>query len=69
MNFLTGRYVWTAILLGLLAATIGCARTPNDAQVTEQIHSKLNQDSGLQGKSINIADIEWCSYPIRNGRQ
>lgn len=72
MNFLTGRYVWTAILLGLLAATIGCARTPNDAQVTEQIHSKLNQDSGLQGKSINIATsngVVTLSGTVDNDRQ
>ena len=72
MSFLTGKYVWTAILLSLLAATIGCTKAPNDAQVTEQIHSKLNQDSDLQGKSINIATsngVVTLSGTVDNDRQ
>jgi BON domain len=72
MSFLTGKYVWTAILLSLLAATIGCTKAPNDAQVTELIHSKLNQDSGLQGKSINIATsngVVTLSGTVDNDRQ
>ncbi len=46
------------VLAGVLATGIGCAKAPNDSQVTEQIQSKLNQDSGLQGKSLTVQTSE-----------
>ncbi|MGA2002749.1 MAG: BON domain-containing protein [Terriglobales bacterium] len=54
MRFTVRRYVCAAILMSLLITGLGCAKAPTDPQMTEQIHSKLNQDSGLQGKSIAV---------------
>ena len=43
-----------ALLLGVFAAGLGCAKAPDDSQLSKQISSKLNQDSGLHGKSIAV---------------
>lgn len=45
----------SAILLAIaMGITIGCSKAPNDAQVASDIQSKLNVDSGLQGKQLNV---------------
>ena len=49
-----GTYVWVALLVGILAMGAACTKTPDDGQVTAQIQSKLNEDSGLQGKPITV---------------
>ena len=49
-----GAYVWVALLVGILAMGAACAKAPDDGQVTAQIQSKLNEDSGLQGKPITV---------------
>jgi len=54
MRFNPVTYMRAMALAGILATGIGCAKAPNDSQVTEQIQSKLNQDSGLQGKSLTV---------------
>lgn len=54
MRFGTVRFLWTAVLIGLLATGMGCTKAPDDSRLSEQIHAKLNQDSGLQGKSITV---------------
>jgi len=54
MRFSGGRYVWTTLLIGILAVGMGCTKAPDDRQVTEQLQAKLNQDSGLQGKAIKV---------------
>lgn len=46
--------VCAAMLFAVLAAATSCTKAPNDSQISEQIHSKLNQDSGLQGKAIAV---------------
>jgi hypothetical protein len=43
-----------AVLVSLLLLTFACTKTPNDAQVTADIQSKLGADSGLQNKQINV---------------
>ena len=43
-----------APLLILLALAVACTKTPNDAQMTADIQSKLGADSGLQNKQINV---------------
>jgi len=43
-----------ALLVSLLAFAFACTKTPNDAQVTADIQSKLGSDSGLQNKQINV---------------
>ena len=39
----------------ILALTVGCVKSaPNDAQIASDIQSKLNADSGLQGKQLGV---------------
>lgn len=47
-------YLYLFLLLAVLAVGVGCSKTPDDGQVTQQIQSKLNADSGLQGKGVNV---------------
>lgn len=47
-------YVWVVLLVGILAVGAACTKAPDDAQVTGQIQSKLDEDSGLQGKPITV---------------
>jgi hypothetical protein len=42
------------LLAGILAVGLACTKAPNDSQVTSQIQSKLNEDSGLHGKPITV---------------
>jgi BON domain len=45
----------TAILvLGTLAIALGCSKAPNDTQIASDIQSKINADSGLQGKQLAV---------------
>jgi len=54
MRFRVGKHLWTALLVGILAVALGCTKTPDNRQVTEQLQAKLSQDSGLQGKAITV---------------
>jgi hypothetical protein len=45
------------LLAGLLAIGLACAKAPDDSQLTNQIQSKLNQDSGLHGKPIAVQTL------------
>jgi outer membrane biosynthesis protein TonB len=38
----------------LLALAVACTKSPNDAQMTADIQSKLGADSGLQNKQIDV---------------
>jgi hypothetical protein len=49
-----GTYTWIVLLAGILAIGVACTKAPDDGQLTGQIQSKLNQDSGLQGKPITV---------------
>jgi len=44
----------TVLLLVVLALAMACTKTPNDAQTTADIQSKLGADSGLQNKQIDV---------------
>jgi outer membrane biosynthesis protein TonB len=44
----------TLLLLAILSLALGCSKAPNDAQVTSGIQSRMNGDSGLAGKQINV---------------
>lgn len=44
----------TALLVAALALAVGCAKAPNDAQVTSDIQTKLSADSGLQNKQLTV---------------
>jgi BON domain len=54
MNAKSSLFARLAVLLTLLILAVACSKTPNDAQVTADIQSKLGGDSGLQNKQINV---------------
>lgn len=47
-------YATIFALLAVFAFAAGCAKTPDDAQITSDVQSKINVDSGLQGKQIAV---------------
>jgi BON domain len=53
MTFRRDRSV-IALLIAALSLGLGCAKAPNDSQLTQQIQAKLSEDSGLQQKSIAV---------------
>src|SRR5262252_2373615 len=46
--------LWMLVLFIVLAFAVACTKTPNDAQTTADIQSKLGADSGLQNKQIDV---------------
>ena len=44
----------TALLVSTLVFAAGCAKPPNDAQITSDIQTKLGTDSGLQNKQLTV---------------
>ena len=52
MGFRAGRRSSVILLAGILAIGLACTKAPDDSQLTSQIQSKLNEDSGLHGKPI-----------------
>jgi len=51
-------YFHTALLLIVLAVAVGCAKAPNDAQITSDVQSKLSADSGLAGKQLGVQSAQ-----------
>jgi len=47
-------YVTAIMLVAILTVGVGCTKTPNDAQLTRDIQTKLASDSGLQGKQLGV---------------
>jgi hypothetical protein len=54
MGFRAGRRSSVILLAGILAIGLACTKAPDDSQLTGQIQSKLNEDSGLHGKPITV---------------
>jgi hypothetical protein len=54
MKLRAGTFLLTVFLAGITAVGVACTKAPDDSQVTSQIQSKLNEDSGLQGKQIAV---------------
>jgi len=54
MRFKAGRCFSVILLFGILAIGLACTKAPDDSQLTSQIQSKLNQDSGLHDKQITV---------------
>jgi len=54
MGFRAGRRCSVILLAGIMAIGLACTKTPDDSQLTSQIQSKLNEDSGLHGKPITV---------------
>ena len=49
-----GIYVWTVLLVGVLAFGASCSKVAGDSEVTSEVQSRLNADSGLQGKQLSV---------------
>jgi hypothetical protein len=49
-----GKYVGAVLLLGVLAAGVACTKAAGDSEVTSEVQSKLNADSGLQNKQLTV---------------
>ncbi len=54
MRIVAGRRPLVILLAGILAIGLACTKAPDDSQLTRQIQSKLNEDSGLHGKPITV---------------
>jgi|CZKY01.1.fsa_nt_gi hypothetical protein len=54
MGFRAGNRCSVTLLAGIMAIGLACTKTPDDSQLTSQIQSKLNEDSGLHGKPITV---------------
>jgi hypothetical protein len=54
MKLRAGTYFWVTLLAGILLIGIACTKPADDSQITSQTQSKLNEDSGLQGKPITV---------------
>lgn len=48
------RYLTALVFLLVLGMAVGCTRAPNDAQITSDVQTKINADSGLQGKQLGV---------------
>jgi BON domain len=49
-----GLYLWVVLLVGILASGVACTKAVGDNELNNQVQSKLNGDSGLQGKQISV---------------
>lgn len=47
-------YVWMMVLVGIIAIGVACTKAAGDNDVTSEVQSKLNADSGLQGKQLSV---------------
>lgn len=47
-------YVIAAVLVAILGLGVACSKAPNDAQITSEVQSRMNGDSGLQGKQLGV---------------
>jgi len=47
-------YLSIILLTAVMGATVACNQVPNDAQIQSQVQDRLNSDSGLQGKQLDV---------------
>ena len=47
-------YLTAIVMIAILGLGVACTKAPNDAQISSDIQSKMNSDSGLQGKQLNV---------------
>ncbi len=50
INFLLFRFV----LVMVLATSVGCAKTPDNAKISSEVQGKFSQDSGLSSKQLAV---------------
>ncbi|HWZ82390.1 MAG TPA: BON domain-containing protein [Terriglobales bacterium] len=49
-----GSYAWLVFLTAVLALGMACSKAAGDSDVTGEVQSKINADSGLQGKQLTV---------------
>jgi len=49
-----GMYVWLILLVGLLTVGVACSKAVSDGDLNSQVQAKLNGDSGLQDKGLDV---------------
>ena len=49
-----GIHVWIVLIVGVLAFGAACSNVAGDSEVTSEVQSRLNADSGLQGKQLTV---------------
>jgi hypothetical protein len=54
MKFRSDRLLVALFLAGILLIGVACTKAPDDNQVTSQLQSKIDEDSGLHGKPITV---------------
>src|SRR5260370_42489810 len=54
MKSISSLLLRSALLVVALGLGTGCAKPPNDAQVTSEIQTRLAADSGLQNKPLTV---------------
>lgn len=54
MKARTSPFFRVGSLAAVLALAVACAKTPNDAQLTSEIQTRLGSDSGLQNKQLTV---------------
>jgi hypothetical protein len=47
-------YAWLVLLTAVLALGMACSKAAGDSDVTGEVQSKINADSGLQGKQVKV---------------
>jgi hypothetical protein len=47
-------FLTLAVMMAAIVATTGCSKAPNDGQITSDVQSKINGDSGLSGKQLGV---------------
>jgi hypothetical protein len=49
-----GSYASAALLIGILVIGVACTKAVSDSEVTQNVLSKINADSGLQDKQLTV---------------
>jgi hypothetical protein len=54
MKTIPSLFLRIMVTVATLVLAVGCAKAPNDAQVTSDIQTKMGADSGLQNKQLTV---------------
>ena len=54
MKSRSSQYLSVVLVLITLSIGLGCSKAPNDTQIVSDIQAKINTDSGLQGKQLDV---------------
>lgn len=67
-----GIYLWVVLLIGILAVGVACTKAAGDTEVTSEVQTKINADSGLQDKQLTVetaAGVVTLSGTVDNDAQ